>query len=118
MHKTWLKKTKKGKKLAYYLTETHTTQFDPKPTTNSDDGPSLFDELLAPILGKQRQQFEVNMKNNLLISTLPSAICIAGIAFLHWGVFTGMLITSGVYFSGIANSIWPLLKYQKNRDVA
>ncbi|MGB0386891.1 MAG: heavy metal translocating P-type ATPase [Ardenticatenaceae bacterium] len=62
------------------------------------------------------QDFEVNMKNNLLISTVPSATCIAGIAFLNWGVLTGMVITSAVQLAGVGNCIWPLLKYQRNKQ--
>ena len=62
------------------------------------------------------QDFEANMKNNLLLSTIPSATCIAGIVLFHWGVFTGVLITTGTLFVGIGNSIWPLLKHQKNES--
>ena len=62
------------------------------------------------------QDFELNMKNNLLISTIPSATCIGGIVLFHWGVFTGVVITLGALFAGIGNSIWPLLKYQRNEQ--
>ena len=62
------------------------------------------------------EDFEANMKNNFLISTIPSATCVAGIILFHWGVFIGTVITSGVLFAGIANSITPLLKRQRNRQ--
>ncbi len=60
--------------------------------------------------------FEANMRNNLLISTIPSAVCIGGVLFFHWGVFTGIVISAGVLLTGIANSSLPLLKYQRNRQ--
>lgn len=55
------------------------------------------------------EKFENNMKNNLLISTVPATMCIGGIIFLHWGVVAGMVITLSTLFIGIINSIWPLL---------
>ena len=56
---------------------------------------------------------EANMKNNLYISTVPSAICLGGIAFFHWGVLTGITITLSTLFVGITNSILPLLRQQR-----
>ncbi|MGB0386617.1 MAG: hypothetical protein ACPGWR_17545 [Ardenticatenaceae bacterium] len=62
------------------------------------------------------QDFEANMKNNLLISTVPSVICIGGIVLLNWGVLTGVVISAGGLLGGIAHSSWPLLKYQRNKQ--
>lgn len=55
-------------------------------------------------------EFEENMRTNLLLSTIPSAICIGGVIFDNWGVLIGTVITQATFFSGIFNSILPLLK--------
>jgi Cu2+-exporting ATPase len=55
------------------------------------------------------QELEANMKSNLLISTVPSAICLSGIVFLHWGLVAGITITTSAMLAGIANSLRPLL---------
>jgi Cu2+-exporting ATPase len=60
------------------------------------------------------QDFEVNMKNNLLLSTIPSAASLTGIVFFHWGVVAGVGISTFVLFTGIANSLSPLLKHQRD----
>jgi len=58
------------------------------------------------------QEYDATMKTNLGISTIPSAICLGGILFLHWGVATGFMITLGALFTGIGNSILPLWKQE------
>jgi len=62
------------------------------------------------------QDFEVNMKNNLLLSTIPSAASLAGIVLFHWGVVAGVGISTVALFTGIANSLSPLLKHQRNEQ--
>lgn len=56
------------------------------------------------------QEFEATMKTNLLISTVPTALCLGGILFLHWGVMAGILLTQATLFTGIGNSMLPLWK--------
>ncbi|MCX6048535.1 MAG: heavy metal translocating P-type ATPase [Chloroflexi bacterium] len=63
------------------------------------------------------QDFEATMKTNLLISTIPSAICLGGILFFHWGVFAGILLTQATLFTGIGNSMLPLWKQKSRQDV-
>ncbi|MEL6750401.1 MAG: HAD-IC family P-type ATPase [Pseudomonadota bacterium] len=58
------------------------------------------------------EQFEANMKQNLLISTVPATVCLIGILFFHWGVLTGITITLATLFFGVTNAIWPLLNQQ------
>lgn len=53
-------------------------------------------------------QFAATMKSNLLISTVPTVICLGGIIFLHWGVLSGILLTQATLFTGIGNSMLPL----------
>lgn len=57
--------------------------------------------------------FENNMKTNLFLSTVPSALCIGGIVFLHWGIVTGTVIAVSTLFIGIGNSIMPLFIQKK-----
>jgi len=54
--------------------------------------------------------FEANMKNNLLISTIPSLVCVGGILVFHWSVLTGFLISGGSLFLGIGNILSPLFR--------
>lgn len=65
---------------------------------------SLFDLVHA---------FEITMKRNLLISTVPTVLCLGGIIFLHWGVLTGILLTQATLFTGIGNSMLPLWKQKR-----
>ncbi len=68
------------------------------------------------VLFEIAEKFTVNMKNNLLISTLPSAVCLGGIIFFHWGVLTGMTITLSTLFFGITHTIWPLFHQTESSD--
>lgn len=62
------------------------------------------------------QEYDATMKVNLGISTVPSAICLGGILFFHWGVSIGFMITLGALFTGIGNSILPLWKQEFLED--
>jgi Cu2+-exporting ATPase len=59
------------------------------------------------------QDFEQNMKNNLRISVIPTAICIGGIIFFHWGVFIAHILMGSTLFAGIGNTMLPLLKSER-----
>lgn len=59
------------------------------------------------------QDFELNMKNNLLISVIPTAVCIGGIVLFHWGVFTAHVLMGTTLFIGIGNTMLPLFKPQR-----
>ncbi|HIE27356.1 TPA: heavy metal translocating P-type ATPase [Candidatus Poribacteria bacterium] len=56
------------------------------------------------------KEFESNMKNNFLISTIPSILCLGGIVVFHWGVVMGILISQTVLFMGLGNAMLPQLK--------
>jgi len=62
------------------------------------------------------KQFDDTMRTNLIISTIPSAICVGGILFFHWGILTGLLITQAALFTGIGNSMLPLWKQKSDTD--
>jgi Cu2+-exporting ATPase len=61
------------------------------------------------------QDFELNMKNNLLISVIPTAVCIGGIVFFHGGVFTAHVLMGSTLFIGIGNTMLPLFKPQRTK---
>ena len=63
------------------------------------------------------QHFDVNMRNNLLIVTIPSVICIGGILFFHWGVTIGMALTGTTLLIGIGNTMLPLLGSQNTSSM-
>ena len=63
-------------------------------------------------------EFEENMRSNLLLSTIPSAVCVGGIIFDNWGVLIGTVITQATFFTGIGNSILPLLKKRAPSSLA
>ncbi|MEM7539810.1 MAG: hypothetical protein AAF639_47080, partial [Chloroflexota bacterium] len=54
------------------------------------------------------EHYEKTMKNNFLLSTIPSVICIGGIVFLHWGVVAGMAVNIVSLSIGVANAVYPL----------
>ncbi|MEC4984564.1 MAG: heavy metal translocating P-type ATPase [Oscillatoria sp. PMC 1068.18] len=51
------------------------------------------------------ERFDGNIRTGLLISIVPSIICIFGIILFHWGVITGMTITVTTLFVGIGNAV-------------
>jgi len=58
-------------------------------------------------------EFEATMHTNLLWSVIPGAVNVGGVYLLHFGVATSMgLFYSGILLS-IGNTLWPLIKYQK-----
>ncbi|MEM7132651.1 MAG: heavy metal translocating P-type ATPase [Chloroflexota bacterium] len=59
------------------------------------------------------KHFEKNMQTNLSISTIPSAICIGGVLFLHWGVTIGVLLSGTILFVGMGNGLLPLFTYKE-----
>ena len=61
------------------------------------------------------QEFNVNMRNNLIIATIPTVICLGGVFFLRWGVFSAVILGQTSGFVGIGNTMLPLLK-QKRRN--
>ena len=63
------------------------------------------------------KDFELNMRNNLLISTLPTVVGIGGIVFFHWGVFIAHVWMGGTLAIGIANTMLPLLKSENKKNL-
>jgi len=61
------------------------------------------------------QAFKSNLEKGIVISIVPGIICLGGIFFLHWGVFTTVLFYQLNLGSNIANAMWPLLAYQRKK---
>ena len=58
-------------------------------------------------------EFEDNMKINLLLSTAPSVVLIGGVLFLHWGIGAAIVMAQTVLIAGITNAISPRWKHKK-----
>ncbi len=56
--------------------------------------------------------FELNMDNNLKTSVIPGIICLGGVFFLNFGLFTGMIIYNLSLLAGLINAMIPLLQHQ------
>ncbi len=56
--------------------------------------------------------FELNMDNNLKTSVIPGIICLGGVFFLNFGLFTGMIIYNLSLLAGLVNAMIPLLQHQ------
>ncbi|MEM7134596.1 MAG: heavy metal translocating P-type ATPase [Chloroflexota bacterium] len=59
-------------------------------------------------------KLETNMKRNFLAGTLPGLICLGGVFFLNFGIFTACLLSWTGLSAGIANAMQPLLRYQQS----
>ncbi|MGB0384779.1 MAG: heavy metal translocating P-type ATPase [Ardenticatenaceae bacterium] len=62
------------------------------------------------------RDFNVNMMNNFYISTIPTAVGLTGIFFLHWGIFPVMMLSQGSLFVGIGNTMLPLFTHYTKDD--
>ena len=54
--------------------------------------------------------FDANMRVNLISSLVPGIICIGGVFFLHWGLVTAIMIYNVGLITGIGNAMRPLLR--------
>jgi len=50
------------------------------------------------------KKFESNQRKNLIISTVPSVICIGGVFLLHFGIYSSIVLYYGGLLTGIANT--------------
>ncbi|MDM8521934.1 heavy metal translocating P-type ATPase [Desulfococcaceae bacterium HSG8] len=62
------------------------------------------------------EKFENNQKKNLMITVVPSIICIGGVFLMHFGIYTSIILYYGSLFAGILNSTKPLLINPKKID--
>lgn len=66
-----------------------------------------------PEIFKIADEFENTMQANFLSATVPGILALGGVFFLGTGVVTSMFFRYIALFSGLGNSMWPLIKYQE-----
>jgi len=68
-----------------------------------------------PMLFELTDEFAANMRTNLIASTLPGIIGIAGTLLFGWGMTVCVLLSQGSSPIGIYNAIKPILDEQKQQ---
>ena len=66
-----------------------------------------------PKLFALADRLESNMHRNLLAGTVPGIICLGGVFFLNFGIFTACLLAWTGLASGITNAMLPLMNYKQ-----
>ena len=61
-------------------------------------------------------EFKLNMRNNLLLATVPSVICIGGVYLLKWGLVTAVMLYNVSLVGSLGNAFLPLLLYQLKEE--
>lgn len=57
-------------------------------------------------------EYQATMRGNLLISTVPSVICIGGVYLLKWGVVTAIMIYNASLVGSMGNAMLPVIVRQ------
>ena len=60
------------------------------------------------------QNFERNMKVNLMATIVPGVMSISGVFFLHFSIIHSIILNNIGGAVGASNAMWPLFKHQKN----
>lgn len=58
------------------------------------------------------REYQTNMRGNLLMSTVPSVICIGGVYLLKWGVVTAIMLYNASIVGSMGNAMLPVLVRQ------
>jgi Cu2+-exporting ATPase len=66
-----------------------------------------------PLLFDIANRFDENMKNNLVISVVPGAICIGGVFLLNFGIYASMILYYAGLALGVVNSTRPIMSPKK-----
>lgn len=56
--------------------------------------------------------FEANMKRNLITSIIPGVICLGGVFFLNFGLYSGFLLYNLGFAAGLTNAMLPALEHR------
>jgi Cu2+-exporting ATPase len=75
----------------------------------------LMDKNLTQLayLFEHAKLFENNQKSSLASAFVPGVISVGGIFFLHFGVFSALLLYNVSLFAGVGNALLPLIKHSK-----
>jgi Cu2+-exporting ATPase len=57
--------------------------------------------------------FNENSRNTLMTTFVPGIVCVGGIFFLHFGIYSSILLYNASLAAGITNSMWPWLRQSK-----
>lgn len=56
------------------------------------------------------QDFEANMRTNLLTTLVPGVLCVGGVFFFHFGIFTALLLYNTGLAAGVVNAMLPVVR--------
>ncbi|EDN71579.1 heavy metal translocating P-type ATPase [Beggiatoa sp. SS] len=75
----------------------------------------LMDKNLTQLayLFEHAKLFENNQKSSLASAFVPGVISVGGIFFLHFGVFSALMLYNVSLFAGVGNALLPLIKHSK-----
>jgi Cu2+-exporting ATPase len=62
------------------------------------------------------QDFEHNMRGNLITTLVPGIFCIGGVFFLHLGIVSAVMIYNVGLAAGVTNAMLPMVKHQINAN--
>ena len=79
----------------------------------------LMDQTLTKLdhLFELAQHFDKNQKTGLATTFVPSVLCVGGIFFLHFGIFSAIMFYNISAIAGIGNALLPLLNRQKKSSL-
>lgn len=63
------------------------------------------------------REFESRQNTNMMISILPSALCMGGVFFFHFGLYMAMVLYYSGLTVGLGSSMRPLLKNAENNPL-
>ncbi|HIE01282.1 MAG TPA: heavy metal translocating P-type ATPase [Thiotrichaceae bacterium] len=63
------------------------------------------------------QNFEGNMKVNLMATILPGLMTIGGVYFLHFGIIHSIILNNIGVAAGASNAMLPLIKHQQTKPL-
>jgi len=78
--------------------------------------------LMDGTLNKLIQLFDIandlehNMNRSTILTILPGVICIGGVFFFHFGLFTAIMLNNFGLAASLSNALLPLMKYQKDKS--
>ncbi len=64
------------------------------------------------------RQYNTNAKTSFAVIVMPSLICIGGVFLLHFGLVQSTILGQAGLLAGVANSMWPLRQYRKERLIS
>jgi heavy metal translocating P-type ATPase len=60
--------------------------------------------------------FDANMKASLATTFVPSIVCIGGVFFLHFGIFSTIILYNLSLLASVANAMLPMMQQEKKNN--